>query len=120
MVSTFLDYDALVEISEHIPDGKTWKSFVWTCQALYQLNTPKKVRRYANHLATLLKLFPSKSWDWYALSSHPKLSFECVLAHRESSWVWSGLSQNPNLSFDFVTDHPELEWDLYELSRNEF
>src|SRR5437868_13050506 len=93
-----LPYDALVEISEHIPDGKTWKNFVWTCQALYQLNTPKKVRRYANHLTTLFKLFPDKLWDMYGISQNPNISFDFVLTHPELKWNWYGLSYNPNLS----------------------
>src|SRR5205085_974364 len=104
-----LDYDVMVEISEHIPDGKTWKSFVWTCRAMYQLNTPKKVRRYANHLVTLLELFPDKPWDLYGLSQNPNISFDFVLAHPELKWDWYGLSDSPNISFDFVLAHPELE-----------
>ena len=86
--------DILFEISKHIKDGKTWKSLIFVCKATYEFNTKDKVRKYANHITTLLKFFPDKNWDWYWLSKNPSLSFDFVLARPELNWIWSLLSHN--------------------------
>src|SRR6185437_10403609 len=98
------------EISEHIQGGSDWKSFVLTCKRLYDFNTQKKINRYANHLTTLLKIFPDKPWNLNYLSVNPSFSFNFVFAHPDFEWDWNYLSDNPSLSFDFVLEHPELKW----------
>src|SRR5579871_2816627 len=102
MDESYLNRDCLFEISEMIESGSTWKNFILVCTTTNSFNTKEKVRRYANHLATLLKLFPDKPWDWFWLSHNASLSFDFVLAHPDlpqRAWKWVGLSDNPSLSF---------------------
>lgn len=46
--------DVLYELSTHIPDGATWKSFVQCCKYTNQFNTLKAISKYANKLAYFL------------------------------------------------------------------
>ena len=119
MQDCILPEDMLFEISERIPDGKTWKSLVRCCKSAYKFNTIKNIEKYANRLTYILLERPdilnSKIKE---ISPNPSLSFDFVLAHPELMWDWWGLSSNPSLPFDFVLTHPELNWSWYHLSSN--
>ena len=60
MEISYLPEDILFEVSRHIKDGKTWKSFVFVSKFTSKMNTKKKIRGFANHLTTLVRKLPDK------------------------------------------------------------
>jgi hypothetical protein len=118
MEESYLDKDCIGQIAEYITDGVTWKGITQTCHALYEMNTKDKINKYANHLMTLLGMYPNESWDFSDISNSPRISYDFVLTHLELRWDWLKLSTNPALSFDFVSKHPELPWNWARLSCN--
>jgi hypothetical protein len=135
-------FEMVCEISEFIQEGSTWKALIFTCWQVYSLNTPAKIYRYSNGLATLLKKHPPGTpaeqggWKWSmdGLSSNPSLPWRLVEEHppgtpaEHGGWKWGmyGLSLNPSLPWRLVEEHPPgtpaekggWEWDMDGLSSN--
>ena len=97
--------------------------------------------RYPFFDLEVVKDFPNKSWDWEALSKHPRLSWsfvkrfhkklnmsfvstnpiiswEVVMVHAYIKWCYTGLSENPNINILTVKEYPRRKWDWEKLSRN--
>src|SRR5512138_3582186 len=96
------------EIARWIENGRTWKSFVWSCKLMYALNTPENVDKFSNHLTTLLTRHPpSEGWEWDVsnLSWNHSLPWSFIKERPpgpDSVWKWDlrGISSNPSLSWD--------------------
>lgn len=56
----------------------------------------------ANHLVTLLKLYPDKLWNWQRLSCNLNITWEFVQAHLDWLWDWKWLSKNPNITWEII------------------
>jgi hypothetical protein len=106
------------EISTRIPQG-IWKSFILTCRAFYTHNNRAEIAARANHLLTLLTMFPDKPWNWCGLSRNPNITFQGVLDNPDKPWYWYWLSKNPNITPQgVIDDNPDKSWDWCELSQN--
>lgn len=79
-------------------------------------------------------------FDWYGLTTNPKVSIEFIKNHPELNWKYNVLPQNPNFKDQhiiefldkniniwivsklchpqFIIDHPEINWDLSMVSKN--
>ena len=107
----------------HVGEGSTYKNILFTCKGFQQLmerDYPEKKDRLCNHLATLLKLFPNKPWDWYGLSANPNVTWAIVEANLDKPWDWDWLSANPNVTWAIVKANPDKPWNWDELSGNKF
>lgn len=47
-------------ISEFIPEG-SWKDFIFTCKMFLSFNTLERIKKKADHLLTLIKMYPDAS-----------------------------------------------------------
>lgn len=105
---------------------------------------PDAHRKFADHLLTLIKLFPDKpwrwaeisyrrnitwdivtanpdaKWDWHCLSHHPDITWDIVVANSGVIWDWHWVSRNPNITWDVIAANPDKAWSWYQLSQNEF
>lgn len=117
MASTvILPTEMFGEISSHITDGLTWKSWIFTCRTFAAMNDDKKVNRYANHLLTLIIMLRNNDWDWYDISKNPNITIKDVLNYPEKPWNWNALSSNPNITLADLLKHPYLQWNWWHLT----
>ncbi len=118
-----MEYSALlldnyVEISKYIDTGSTWKCWILVCRDFAAMNNINQIRRFSNHLATLLKLFPNKPWDWSEVSRNPNITYAIVQANLDNSWDWEMLSRNPNITPVIVQANLDKPWNWNALSYN--
>ena len=60
-------------IASWIDAGSVWKSWILGCKMFTQMNNINQVRRFSNHLTTLIRLYPYKPWYYTALINNPLL-----------------------------------------------
>jgi len=133
-----LSEDMIYEISTRIPRG-AWKSFIFTCRAFYAYNSPAEIAARANHLKTLVYMYPNHPWDWYNMSKNPNLDHEMYAKNMDKQWsrynllgnssfkvdigCLSGkkdisiMSRNKGIEWDTVQDHINEDWNWFDLSR---
>lgn len=69
-------------------------------------------------LQQLLALLPTSKFDWSALTCHPNMSFELIMANRHLPWKMDKLAANPNVTAATVKAHPEINWSLLSACNN--
>ena len=92
------------------PNGSTWKSIrsvskQWNIIS-FKYNTPM-IDKFTNHLATLLKLFPNKNWNYNYLSANPNITWDIV----QNSNIPSKIT-----TMNFLSFMPEISLRLYLLT----
>lgn len=116
-----LPSDIICEINSWIKgDFIAWSS---TCKALNAYNDSTARASRANHLATLLKLFPRKPWTFKKLLNNPNISITDLFAHYGKRLTRDQivnkinahnpliLSSNSHTSIDDVYNNPDICWD---------
>ena len=58
---------------------------------------------------------PMMNGFWRELSSHPKLTIECVRKFIDKDWDWEELSSHPKLTLEFVREFAYKGWNWYTL-----
>jgi len=138
-----LNLDCIYHMLKYVNDGQFYKSLLLTCKSFYiyyqagfklgsvYWNHSDHVRRFSNHLLTLLKIFPKKYWDWDAIARNPNFDTDTIQEHIRRlkiymtkrsnpiavSFSWHNLSQNKNLTWDIICNDP-FNWDWGILSKN--
>jgi hypothetical protein len=57
-------------------------------------------------------------WDWFALSSNPKITIQIIAENTDLPWDWSEVSINKNTTWNTIQLYPNLPWDWNALSLN--
>ena len=67
--------DIISEITRHIQEGSTWKSWILVCYDIYyiSLRFPEKKIKLCNHLWSLIQKFPDKP-ELISLQLNPPLT----------------------------------------------
>jgi len=91
--------DCILYILRFVNDGCLYKSLLFTCKLFRDFyytgfkkggelwNHIRFVRKFSNHLLTLIKMYPKKEWSWDSISSNPNITWEFVRKHRwEPNW----------------------------------
>jgi len=115
-----LNIDCLHGILRMVDDGRDYKTLLLVCRLFrdfYAQNHMEYVRKFSNHLLTLLKMFPQKDWDWKIMSQNINLTWEYVREHLDYDWDWDELSANPMLTWDIIRDNPDLKWNWRRISK---
>lgn len=115
-----MDHEVLANILKHTDSGSMYKAVCLVCKDWYQVARQMFSNGdvFANHLATLLQLFPDAKWDIEALSANPNITWEYVQEHTDIQWSFKYLSLNPNVTWDIVQLHPSLDWECLILVSN--
>jgi hypothetical protein len=115
-----LDDHILKRILIYINDGSTYKAACLVCRQWYAVARRlfKDGDVFANHLITLLQLFPGANWDMQRLSANPNISWEYVQLHQDIHWSIKYLSLNPNVTWNTVQSHPSSKWSYLMLASN--
>jgi len=85
------------------------------------------IDRFSNHLATLMKLYPGKTWCIYSLSSNPNIDEDFVRKNaniiKRKPGVLNNLSANPAITWDMIcsidipwtsiSENPNITYDIY-------
>ncbi len=116
---TFNDY-ILINILRYINSGKDYKSVCLVSKQFY--NIINKLfpggDKFANHLLTLLKLFPDENWDYQRMSKNPNITIEYIKANLYKNWNFKQLTQNSRFTLNDVLNNPEIPWDYNSLQYN--
>ena len=118
-----IHHDCWSEILKYIDDGATYKSAIWTCKRFWKYFESRHieyVRKYSNHLWTLIKMFPDKKWDWFRISFNPNTTWNIIVNNPQYNWYCPGISTNPNITWDIVVNNPQYNWSFSDLSYNKF
>ena len=114
-------HDCWSEILKHIDDCATYKSAIWTCKRFWKYFEPthtENVRKYSNHLLTLIKIFPNKKWNWHGISFNPNITWDIIVNNPQYDWDWYWISQNPNITWDIIVNNPKCKWSWFCISQN--
>src|SRR5437764_13144771 len=82
--------------------GLDYKNIIVVCKdfcGFYKSNHMVYVRKFSNHLLTLLKLFPDKEWRWIDISCNPNITWDIIQDNPDKEWSWYGISHNPNITW---------------------
>jgi hypothetical protein len=109
-----MDYDdILCEILRWINTGSSYKSCTRVCRLWKRLTArehPTARAKFANHLLTLILMFPNAQWRWHTVSKNPNITYAAVHAHPELPWDWHGFSMNPSVDWETIAANPEDPW----------
>jgi hypothetical protein len=92
-----MNFNVLFNIFEHVDDGVTYKSILFTCKDwkhIMESRHPTKRNKVINHLQTLLLKYPDKPWDWDSISWNPNITMEFIDKYPNKPWNWGGISYN--------------------------
>lgn len=68
---------------------------------------------------TLLRTHPTITWNWMALTMHPNITIEDIVAHPELPWQLQHIGNNPNFELHHYLRYPHFfqdqEYDFYKL-----
>ena len=115
-----MNYDTWSEVASHICRGD-WKNFIFTCKTFLRFHNIEKVKKYSNHLWTLIKFYPDKPWNNILISQNINTSFNIVekyALYSDSSLYsdkinWEALScYNLNITDDIILNNLDYAWDL--------
>lgn len=120
-----LPFEMICMIAENINTGQDWKSWIFTCKCFSLMNSIIKVRKYSNHLTTLIKLFPDKPWNYNNLIENPKLNHSCCKKLDDLIDLKSKLKRNPDTwqayleqhdDFDLLnlTNYQDVPWEVFK------
>ena len=70
-------------------------------------------------LQQLLILYPQDEFDWEALTCHPNIDFDTIMANQQLPWKMTNLAANPNVKASTVKAHPEVNWSLLAACKNQ-
>lgn len=118
-----MDLDDILQLVLAVIDsGSAYKACRGVCKRwrdLADVAHPDGNVKWANHLTTLLKMFPDAEWYYYGVLGNPNISFEYATAHSvlsgllEEKWYREVLAFNCNLytipSWSHSAD-PKLTW----------
>jgi hypothetical protein len=100
-----MEYDDILEsILGWIDSGSTWKSCLWVCHRWNLLAAavhPTGRAKFANHLWTLVRMFPGASWNCDLISADPNTSYGQLCAEKRS-WNLYDILENPNISWGTI------------------
>jgi len=139
---TMLNADCLHNILRFVDNGADYKNLLLVCRLFRDFFAPnhiKYVRKFSNHLLTLLKMAPDKNWEWWFISGNPNLTWEYIRDNSrklhwspisrnecitwdiirnnpDGNWVWSDVSTNPNITIDILENNPDYPWNWTSLS----
>lgn len=129
-------------ISNFIDDGKTWKSFIFTCSHFHSFNTQSKMDRFTDHYNTLFKycphLIPSlyfgsnrgESDDIIALMNLSQdilvkyfphssmITMETIIDSLDNGGNYYYLSKNPNITIEIIINRLNKRWDWIALTKH--
>ena len=105
-------------IVAYLSSGKTVESWSKVNRHFKSLITREIEDMHTNHLWTLIKLFPNKSWDWSWISANLNITWKIIRDNPGKRWTWDYISMNPNITWDIIRDNPDEEWDWEGISRN--
>jgi hypothetical protein len=87
----------------------------------------------ANHLLTLLKLYPNKPWSWSSVRNNPNITLKIIESNPDLPWSGKYKKQkkssrkgfvissiNPNLTWEMVVTQKNIVWNWAVLSENLF
>lgn len=69
-------------------------------------------------LEQAVEVYPTRGWNWLALSLNPAISFEFIQTHRDLPWVIKAVSRNSSITEDIVRSNKEFPWDIPGLCHN--
>jgi hypothetical protein len=76
------------------------------------------------NILEVVRMFPDREWDWFALSEHPALTIDFVLAvyapegAESPELAWGLLSCHPNITFQEIMFNIHLPWKARYVSAN--
>src|SRR5271165_5817971 len=117
-----------LNIFRWIDQGSTYKAVLFTCRNWYDLlagDHEDRVDKYSNHLLTLIKMYPDKSWNWFEVYRNPNTTLAFAKLTNKKSygpgkdqpitekdildnvgiWDWDILSSHPVITWNFVLAH---------------
>jgi len=63
---------------------------------------------------------PDKSWNWFAISRNPNITWDIIRENPDKPWYWDAISRNPNITMDIIRENPDKPWDWKAISLNKF
>jgi hypothetical protein len=99
--------DTLKYVLRYTECGTDYKSFCLVAKEWFKVLREMFDRGdvFANHLLTLLKLFPDAKWNYVDLSGNPNMRMWYVLENSEKEdWYSHGLSANSGIQPDEIVN----------------
>jgi len=98
------------EILKYIDDLFDFCATQATCRMFARFYSPGTLigqrikKKYTNHLANLIRLFPDAVWNVNALASNPNMTWDCIQEFIALGFEWDlySLSMNPNITWEIV------------------
>ena len=109
--------DIVYAIVKFIYLGSAFKSLTLVSKQFSVITSqahPTAKSKFANHLLTLMELFPTADWNYNDLSANPNTAWEIVRDNPTHNWNYLELSANPNITWEIVRDNPTCAWNYYE------
>ncbi len=72
----------------------------------------------ASPLWYLIHKYPTKPWNWYAISQNPNITMDIIEANPGKPWNWYGISINPNITMEHIEANPGKPWNWSAISMN--
>jgi len=102
--------DVASVIIKFIPDGRTYKSFIFVCKMFAKCASDEMADKFCNHIATIALLSPDKFSIAYKVGHFP-------LDKLPDEWPdhMYYVSMNQHLTDEFVMAYPHYKWRLSEM-----
>ena len=125
----------LTQILSYINTGVDYKAACLVCKRWFGIVSILFDRGdvFADHLMTLLTLYPDADWNYDKLSENPKLKMWYVMEHSTKPWNMYAIETHPNYTMEyirkstlknrtilnknitpeFVMEHADFSWNMY-------
>jgi hypothetical protein len=67
-------------------------------------------------LIELVKAYPNKEWDWYALSENPNININDMINNPKLPFVWELATTNPSISLNDILTNSNKSWNWNKVS----
>ena len=71
-------------------------------------------RKHKNPLWYLILKYPTKKWNWKAISCNPNITWDIIQANPGKPWDWECLSLHPNITMDIIQENRLAKIDFYQ------
>jgi hypothetical protein len=127
-----MEYDDILgRVLDWIDCGSGYKVVVVVCRRWCTICTrvhPTARTDFANHLWTLIGMFPDAPWNWNLISANPNTTYARIMAE-DRPWEAYGVLHNPNTPREAIIDYLDTPqwgfqgklaslWDNHWVARN--